>query len=362
MIGIGHLYRMLGIARELAVEHHVLVATNGGDVPNLPFPPDVVMVEFYPFERWEFEPEILELIEEARRYNPRVHVFCSVRDIVIGAWYALQMRSDTPSSSADSSLPSISAAASPFLREFQDRVVTRLNNCFDALLVHSDPNVISLEYSFGALKSVRIPVHYTGYIASQTVPDKSDKPSPERYILVSVGGGLESRDFLRACAQAWSIARQRGRLPSYRMLLLAGARLSQADFSLVAESLTDSVTLFPFRHDFPHLLVGAAGSISRGGYNTVVDLLQSSGPALVVPSPQLADQVFRARRFSELELLDSASEEDFEPAQLADQLEELIETPRARHRVKLDGGPETRRLLERICEAPQGVGRARAVL
>ncbi len=125
--GVGHYVRTLEIARALGACHDVRLIEGGRPVPRsrppgvafVPVPriargprglvsldgdldtaevlnrrraqlralaedlcPDVVVVEHYPFSKWELEGEILGMIEAARRVRSDVRVVCSVRDVL----------------------------------------------------------------------------------------------------------------------------------------------------------------------------------------------------------------------------------------------------------------------------------------
>ena len=47
---------------------------------------------------------------------------------------------------------------------YEERVIRRLNRHFDALLIHSDPEILRLEETFSRVADINIPVAYTGFI------------------------------------------------------------------------------------------------------------------------------------------------------------------------------------------------------
>jgi predicted glycosyltransferase len=126
--GIGHFVRMHAIARGMSEAHDVYLVDGGRPVPRRPGPrpieliplprlvrasgrivglgtdapvaslmeqrirlltqaverirPDAILVDIYPFSKWEVEEEITRMIAVARRLNARVRVVTSLRDIV----------------------------------------------------------------------------------------------------------------------------------------------------------------------------------------------------------------------------------------------------------------------------------------
>ena len=106
--------------------------------------PDFLLIELYPFGRLAFRFElipVLNFIKDNRRMNCKV--VCSLRDILVERTDRLK---------------------------YESRVVDALNNWFDAVLVHSDPPLIKLDSTFSRLDKIKIPLVYTGFVTP--VPDK----------------------------------------------------------------------------------------------------------------------------------------------------------------------------------------------
>jgi predicted glycosyltransferase len=141
------------------------------------FQPDVLMVELFPFGRRRFSPELIPLIEAARAQGARI--VSSLRDIVV-----------TKQDQA----------------RHEAKVCKLINQYFDLLLVHGDPQFMPLERSFSRVADLRCLVYYTGYVVQSdpeaapplTVPRASDAPM----ILVSVGGGRFGHTLLKNVAWA----------------------------------------------------------------------------------------------------------------------------------------------------------------
>jgi len=228
------------------------------------FAPDCLVVEMFPFGRKKFAAEILALIG-AVRARSSAKVFCSVRDVLVTA------RRDQP--------------------RHDLRAVRWLNQCFDALLVHSDPSLISLEKTFSICSSIEIPIHYTGYV-SRTRKQHSGARKP--LVVVSAGGGRVGEQLLDIAQQS---AAQMEKALGCEMLLITGPMSEQKATSDNAGSKAKTVT---FLNDLPDVLANAQLSISQCGYNTATDILGSGVPAVFVPfeAPREDEQIRRAELLS----------------------------------------------------------------
>ena len=296
--------------------------------------PDVVIVDHYPFSKWELESEIVGLIDAARRTNAGVRVVASLRDISARSRY--EQMSD---------------------QEYGDRVTRLLGEQFDALVVHSDPSFLRLDDSFPYSGELPVPLTYSGFVV-EPVPETPDVPeealSGTPHAVLSTGG-IESPEFLAAAVEAFGRVAASGALGEMR--LHAFAALGGDD---VVPSLRDAgrgapVTVHPFSESFTAFLHTAALSISRAGYNTSTALLRSRVPAVVVPSTRVSDQSFRAQRFADAGLAVVVSgHHDADPDVLARAIEAAIDRPRPMHTLDLDGARATRRIIEQVASGGPG--------
>ena len=91
----------------------------------------------------------------------------------------------------------------------------------------------------------------------------------------------------------------------YDWHIVVGNNFSQADFGSLMEFQTENLTIERNRADFLHLLSRCTVSISQGGYNTMMDILLTNTPALVVPfeGQSEQEQLIRAMAFAEVNRL-----------------------------------------------------------
>ena len=346
------------------------------------FAPHVLLTELFPFGRNQFRFELIPLLEGIRAEKWPTQVLCSLRDILV----------EKPDQAA-----------------YEERVLGRLNDFYDAILVHSDPRVFSLQDTFSRVAAIRPPIHYTGYVAREVPAElpraesgvrfsghhsghhpvalsranspleggrgvscrgqsygpgetppcppqggNSDKgfcrdlleaPSSGRTIVVSAGGGRVGADLLSACIRAM----ERLPDPDLRMRLFLGPFIEETDRSSV-EALAAKdprTTLRPFAPDFVAELRSAALSISMAGYNTCMDLLTAHTRALVYPFPQNREQAMRAAKLEGLGVVRVLRSLD--PDALGDAVMEALSDPSQAISVPIamNGAETSARLVER---------------
>ncbi|MEM1111211.1 MAG: glycosyltransferase [Pseudomonadota bacterium] len=233
--------------------------------------PDLVIVEHYPFSKWELEQEILPMLRQVRALNPDAKVVASLRDISPPTRYEQ-------------------------VDGYADLVLERLHKHFDALLVHADPSLCALTSSFPRASDIRLPVHHTGIVAPSPL-EACETMSGAPYVVASVGGGLDRSGLAQRVEEAWMTICRDGEFRDARLLLFGGLDQSEEQGEGQCEqgaAETPGIQRFDYSEDFRSYLEGAAASISCAGYNTCADLLSCRTPALLLPNTAMSDQLARA--------------------------------------------------------------------
>lgn len=286
--------------------------------------PSALLIEMFPFGRKKFAPELLPLLEAAHELSEdRPVVLCSLRDILIGN------RRDQ--------------------RRHDERASTLANRYFDGVLVHADPRFARLDESFQPETPLRIPVHYTGFVRTESTPTPVDIRSRNHETIVSAGGGAVGEPLFRAALEAHRLVWPRRRVP---MKIVAGPFLpAQAWQSLLdlADGI-DGVSLIRSVPDLGREIGAAAASVSQCGYNTALDLLRAGTPSLVVPfsDGQETEQMDRARRLERLGAVRVIDAESLDGPTLARELEGLLEFTPVPVALADEGQRETARLVARL--------------
>ncbi len=248
--------------------------------------PDVLIVEAFPFGRWQMRDEVSALLDTARDADPRPAIVSSIRDI-------LQI-SHKPGRA--------------------ERTIDAVRNQFDAVLVHGDPDMIRLEESFPQAIKITDWLYYTGIVAGPLTATQPYKQEGE--VIVSAGGGAVGRDLLHAALAA----RDQCALAMNPWRLITGPNLPDPEFDALAAAAPDGVIVERFRKDFRQRLGAAALSISQAGYNTTADVLQARVPAVLVPftgEGRESEQRMRADRLQNLGLAISLDDQTLTAPKLA---------------------------------------------
>jgi predicted glycosyltransferase len=293
--------------------------------------PDLFVVELYPFGRKHFGPELLPLLKAIRRGDfGSSKVVCSLRDILV----------EKQNQEA-----------------YERRVLDVLNHYFDALLIHADGTLVSLDETFESTADIKIPVVYTGFVAprpsvdaAKQVRDRLELGEDEVLVVASAGGGRVGADLLGAVLDAYAHLALGRHL---RLCVFTGPFMAETDFASLSEraALESGVEVARFTTEFLSFLTAADLSISMGGYNTCMNILAAGVPSLVWPFNQNREQRLRAEKLAALGTLTLLNEEDLEPFRLAALMGEVLDRPRGpvTTAVKLDGAEETARWLETWC-------------
>jgi len=283
--------------------------------------PDALMIELFPFGRRQLRHELLALLEAARARPARPAILCSVRDILV--------QSPKP--------------------ERVEEMLAWARAYFDRVLVHGDPGLIPFEATFPLAARIADLVRYTGYAVDQRAAqgggeDDTDAADGAGEVIVSTGGGAVSEPLLAAALPARALSRAAG-LP-WRVLV--GDNLPDDRFAALRNQAPAGVIVERARPDFTRLIGRCALSISQGGYNTVMEVLNAGRRAVIVPyaGGLETEQTRRAALLAERGLLQQVAEERLTPARLAAAIDAALAAPApALDTLRTDGARETARLV-----------------
>lgn len=280
--------------------------------------PDILITELFPFGRRQLSFELIPLLERARARAPRPLIVSSVRDILV--------ESPKPERTAE--------------------MVERVVGYYDLVLVHGDPGLIPFEQTFPHAGDIANQLEYTGYVVDRD-PQLASPPGPPE-VLVSAGGGAVSEPLLRAALEA----RGRSVLAQCPWRFLVGHNLPARQFETFAATRPAGVIIERARPDFTSLLKRCVLSISQGGYNTVMEVLDAGARAVVVPyaGGLETEQTLRARLLAGRGVLEVVDEAELSAESVARAVDRAIAAPQATLDTLDTGGVETsaRLLAERL--------------
>ena len=280
--------------------------------------PQVILVELFPFGRRQMRFELIPMLDAARlRESPPV-VVSSVRDVLGGG------KSDPTR---------------------QDQMLESFESHFDQVLVHGDPALVPFDKTFRHTGQLGNRLHYTGYAVEPVAVSKGPEMQGHQEVLVSVGGGAVGHRLLRTALQARPISQ----LSHLRWRLLAGVNASASDLEQLrlAAGSEDGVVVEHHRSDFPGLLAQCRLSISQGGYNTVMEVIQARAPAVIVPyaGGSETEQTLRTRLLAEHGWVEMVEEAELNAQSLALAVDRASVRTALPPAVRLDGALQSANIV-----------------
>lgn len=366
VLGIGHFHRSLEICRALGGRHQVTMILGGPEVainePSLSavqlpglkmdaefsrltpcdelpldtvkdlrreqllslidtLQPDCVVLELYPFGRKNFRFELDPLL--AKLAGTPCKVFCSLRDILVEKKQGRD--------------------------RFELRAAETLNRYFDGLLIHADPDFVTLDETFSRTDLLETDIHYTGFISPTPVPNarehirkKLNLKDSAPLIVASIGSGSVGFELMYATVQAVKNLHDEALM----LQLFTGPYLPEPQYRELLRHEDSHIQVNRFSNRFVDWLAAADLSVSMAGYNTCMNVLASGVPALMYPFDQNREQRMRVSKFTsgaQIRLLEPA---DLEPLPLAQCLTAMLKKERSIPDIKLDGAIRTAAIIE----------------
>lgn len=278
--------------------------------------PDVIIIEHFPFSKWILFDEITNFIKKSKSININVKIICSIRDIPINTC-------DEPA------------------QDYQEKVTQILEQYFDLILIHSDPDLICLENYIPWLNNLKIPFVYTGYISEKL--NINSLNNKQNLILVSLGG-LNNRNLILTCAKAWHNLN----LDNYKMLIFAPLFISETEFLQVTteiKNINDNIEFKPFTNNFINYLSQARLSISQAGYNTCMNILETCTPNILIPNQKMSDQIMRSQRLAELNLTTYLDVNNLNIENLSHHIINSLKQEQLNHNINLGGAVITNQII-----------------
>ncbi|MEO1397399.1 MAG: glycosyltransferase, partial [Pseudomonadota bacterium] len=226
--------------------------------------PDLILFEAFPFGRRIVRQEILTLIQAAEVRQPKPVIVSSIRDI-------------------------LQEKRKPGRAEETARWVS---DHFDHVLVHSDPDLVTLEATFPLADQIRNRVNYSGFVIKERQTVGHLPPAVD--VLVSAGGGAFGSALMSAALEAAQIDPQRR-----HWHLVHGQNASAETVTRLSTVRLDQVTVSRHVSPLAAHMKSAKVSVSQCGYNTAMDALgarQQNGCGIVFVPHDLNNQTEQLRR------------------------------------------------------------------
>ncbi|MDW3224370.1 MAG: glycosyltransferase [Paracoccaceae bacterium] len=276
--------------------------------------PDVLITELFPFGRRVLATEFRHLLDLACKLPMPPLICASIRDI-------------------------LAPPSKPAKAQATENMITTY---YDAVLVHSDPEVTPLEISWPVTRRLAPLLHYTGFVAP---PIPESKRQRSNTVLISAGGGDVGAELFCAALTAATLD------PMRRWHLLVGGRQARENVSDLQARAPANVVVEPARPDFRELLKTACASVSMAGYNTALDVLQTGTPAVLVPfdAGNEVEQTLRAQALAKLPGISVLTNADLTGAALLEHVRKVTRAiPRLPQTKGMDGAAKTVGIVEAL--------------
>jgi len=275
--------------------------------------PDLIVTETFPFGRRQMRFELLPLLNWVKQQSKPPLLVASIRDIL------------------------------------QKRRAIREQECLDIvaghyqkILVHGDEHFFPLANSFEHVQQIEAKLHYTGYACPELTDQQKSTPKSKK-IVVSVGSGMIGKNIIECALPLY----HSGFAKDYEWLLITGPNMPEPlKQSFIAQS-QDNLKVVDLADDFLAELVGAAVSVSRAGYNTVMDLLQTKTPAVLIPFEGVSEteQLMRAQILSQHGVLQQVKDSELTPQNLAAAIDRALSNERDDVEIDSNGANNSAALL-----------------
>jgi len=283
--------------------------------------PHVCIFELFPFGRRQMRFELLPVLEAAGARASRPVIVSSVRDILV-------------------------AQNKP---ERNDEMLGFVERYFDHVLVHGDPEFVGFERTFPHAARIAGKIQYTGYVVDRSGKDAVSGAGTGE-VIVSTGGGAVGLDLLRMAMAA----RPMTALAKHTWRVLVGVNVADSDYAQIAGLATLGIVVERARSDFPALAANCALSISQGGYNTLMELLEGGARCVIVPyaGGVETEQTLRVREIAKRTSIQVLDEATLTPEAIANAAAAAMAGPPPDNReIKTRGAEESARLVGEWADA-----------
>ena len=210
-------------------------------------------------------------------------------------------------------------------------------------LVHSDPHILSLEATFDKTPEIQQMLIYTGYVAESSSHQPTER---QKRIVISMGSYQIGEEFVRNLISAAP------HFSDYTFLFIMGPNTSPSIRGKLEESekTIKNVQSSPFVSNFQDILCQSSLCFSLGGYNTLVDLVQTKTPGIVYcyERGRNKEQFIRAEKFAEKHLVRLISANDLTARNLQKIISEALAAPYPKATINLEGADNTADALMRL--------------
>lgn len=285
--------------------------------------PDVFISEYFPFGKIQFMGELLPILKRIKSSDKPVQVVCSLRDIMEPSSMAKKLQ--------------------------QDFSIKIINEYYNSLLVHGDEHFLTLDETCPQISRINIPITYTGYVTDQHYLPKRNRENYKEIVL-SAGGGKIAPPFVTKMVRSFQ---KFGFGDDTILRVIAGPIYPNDEWDILQELVINDTRILLNRsvENLSEVWKNARLSISLGGYNTLMEVICSRIPALIIPynNDSNGEQEIRANKLQEAGLAETIYLEDSSEEELALAVKNALVFVPADKELNLNGAENTRRIIEQMC-------------
>lgn len=227
-----------------------------------------------------------------------------------------------------------------------------INRFYDSILVVGSRQIFDVASEYEFPQSSRQKMEYCGYLRrpAAEVRGKSLRAAlgidDAPFVVVTAGGGEDGRLLVQTFLTGFKSV---GGTTNLHAGIILGPEMSadiKEELQARAQGCTN-VHVIEFTPDIMSWLSAADLVVSMGGYNTVCEILSLSKRSIIVPRTRpVREQLIRAQRLAERELLHMIHPDDLDPESLMAAVREELNRPRPMTTAfDLDGLPRIARAI-----------------
>ena len=219
-----------------------------------------------------------------------------------------------------------------------------IDDWFDHVLVHSDPNVIQLNETFPFAEEIADKTSYTGFV----VPTLTGATNVQQFdIIATAGGGGFGGSLMDTVLE---VART-DPIPNAHWCLATGPHMPPETIAELRSAALPNITIVERLDNLAAHLANAKISISQCGYNTAMDVLrahqESDCRAVFVPydTERQSEQSRRAELLEKAGYAINLPQSKLTAEGLANAVRHASKLPRTNHAIDFDGVANTAKLV-----------------
>jgi predicted glycosyltransferase len=354
-IGLGHMRRNSAIAAGLSrvlpgVSNLLLVGSSAGAYFDLPAGTDCIKLpSILKTGRNEWVPKSLNVPREVAR-NLRSRIITETAEafapdvflvdhVPSGIWDELAptLRSLSNASSRPQlvlGLRDILGAPKDICERWTaDGIYDLIDDNYDKILIYGSPDIFPACEAYGLRKRFSDRIKYCGFIQfgrppiTRTDARRMLSIGNKPLVVMTAGGGHDAFPMMHFVLKALLTGQK---LRKFDLTVVAGPLMPAAERQEIEIMAAELGASFLASTPNLHTYLSAADTIlTMGGYNTVMEAIAVGVPTIVIPriGPS-AEQRYRAKQFSDLNLVHSIDLETSHPEELRDTIDFALSSPR----------------------------------